>query len=353
MANLIINLKGGTGNQLFQLAAALSLAIIYKKKCEYSIEMFKNDKYKRKLELHSLLKSLDIKEKKVKPLNKLIYLEEYDIDHPLYFTKSSPLALLANDIILEGYFLNYRIHNQEVIKKIKASINNLNIVEKFKNMEFITIHIRESHFIGSNQISKKNDTLNIKYYTEALCRITKNSALSGIKNAIVFSDLWQNPKSSKLLPQIKELLKDLDINYFNGDKEINSPIDIVNIFSLSKSSIISNSTLSWWGAYLCNGKIFSPVMNLWEPNLKVPDHWEQIYANEIKPRTHHRKYIFDTLSRIEENSNYKTYSYRRLIIVKALRKLSLKISLIFKLILIRKFLKQIGLSYENDNKTFF
>ena len=32
MSNLIINLRGGTGNQLFQAAAALSLAYTYEKK---------------------------------------------------------------------------------------------------------------------------------------------------------------------------------------------------------------------------------------------------------------------------------------------------------------------------------
>ena len=34
-------------------------------------------------------------------------------------------------------------------------------------------------------------------------------------------------------------------------------------------------------------------MNLWEPDLKVPDNWSQIYANEIMPKTHHNKLVFE------------------------------------------------------------
>ena len=352
MANLIINLRGGTGNQLFQIAAALSLAKIYNKKCKFSTINI-NNKYKRKLEISDILKNFDVKEKKINPKNELIYFDEYDIDHPLYFSSSSPLASLDQDVVIEGYFLNYRIHNKEVIKKIKRIINGLDVFKKFQGIDFIAIHLRESNAITSEGKKKKVDNLDINYYSQALYKIRENPQLKNIKKAIVFSDLWKNPSHSILLPRIKNLLKNSGIEYFNGDKEINSPLDILNLFSISRCSIISNSTLSWWGAYLSNGKIFSPVMNLWEPDLKVPDCWEQVYSSEIKPRTHHKKYVFETLGSIEINSNFKIYSYRRLIIIKVLRKLSLKISLIFRLLLIRKFLKQIGFLYENDNKTFF
>ena len=64
---------------------------------------------------------------------------------------------------------------------------------------------------------------------------------------------------------------------------------VLNIFAHSQFCIISNSTLSWWGGYLSEGNVFSPVMNIWEPNLKVPDNWNQIYSNELTLKTHHNK----------------------------------------------------------------
>ena len=227
MSNLIINLRGGTGNQLFQAAAALSLAHIYKKNCQFCIDNIYKDKYKRKLEIFELLENLEIKEKNKKKKHLIIYLDEYDIDHPLYFSKYSPLASIKNDIHLEGYFTNYRIHNPYVKKKIKSYIRKLEINDKFKNLEFFAIHLRELHGTGDIKIKKNIDNIQISYYSEALNRIIKIPYLSKIKYGVVFCDSWKNPKNSKLLPQIKELLKKNGIRYINGDTEIKSTLLII------------------------------------------------------------------------------------------------------------------------------
>ena len=352
MNSLIIRLKGGTGNQLFQAAAIKSLADIYRKSCEFSITNIGNDKYCRKLEIYPLLKNLGVKERKNKSSNKIIYLDEYDIDHPIYFSKSSPLANINEDILFEGYFTNYRIHNSDVIENIKSSIKSLKAKKIFQGMDFIAIHLRELHGTGSDNLSKNIDNLNFTYYFEALNEINKNSSYNKIKNAIVFCDTWEKPENSFLLPKIKLLLQDLNINYFDGDKYINSPLDILNLFSLSKCSIISNSTLSWWGAYLGEGKVFSPVMNLWEPNLKIPDNWKQIYAGEIAPKTHHKKRIFETSIPKNKKFNLRIYSYRRLTIIKLVRKILDIFYAIVRLFFKCSWLKFIGILPENPNKTF-
>ena len=353
MSNLIINLKGGTGNQLFQIAAALSLAYTYKKNCQFCIDKISKDKYKRKLEISELLENLEVKEKKINNKNLKLYLDEYDIDHPLYFSKNSPLASQKIDIHLEGYFTNYRIHNPHVKEKIKSFIRKLDINEKFKKLDFFVIHLRELHGTNNNKIKKNIDNIQIEYYSEAINKILKIPYLSKIKYGVIFCDTWENPKNSKLLPQIKELLKNNGILYINGDEEIKSTLEIINIFSLSKCSIISNSTLSWWGAYLSNGKIFCPVMNIWEPNLKVPDHWEQIYSGEINPTTHHNQFIFQTDIRNGRDINYRAYNPKRLLIIKLYRKISKRFYQIYVIKELNKFLRYIGLLKENPSKTFF
>ena len=352
MSKLIINLRGGTGNQLFQACAALSLAYTYKKKCQFCIDHISKDKYKRKLEIGELLENLGIRKRFQEKKNLIIYLDEYDIDHPLYFSEKSPLVSLKKDIQLEGFFLNYRIHNPNVKEKIKAYIRKLEINDKFKKLKFIAIHLRELHGTNSIKIKKNIDNIKIDYYSAAINKIINCPNLNKIKHAVVFCDTWKNPKNSKLLPQIKKLLKENGITYINGDKEIKSTLDIVNMFSLSKCSIISNSTLSWWGAYLCDGKIFSPVMNLWEPNLKIPDHWEQIYSGEIKPLTHHNKLIFEPSIKSGRDYNYRIYNSRRLLIIKIYRKFSnifIHINIIKSF---NKYLRHLGLLKENPNKTF-
>ena len=353
MSNLIINLRGGTGNQLFRAAACLSLAYTYKKNCQFCIDEISKDKYKRKLEIYGLLENLGFREKDFKKDNSIIYLDEYDIDHPLHFSEISPLASFENDIQLEGYFTNYRIHNPYVKEKFKSYISKLETNNKYNQLEFIAIHLRESHGTGSSKINKSIDNIKFKYYSEVVKKISKDPHLKKIKYGVVFCDTWENPKNSKLLPQIKELLKKNGISYINGDKEIKSTLSIINIFSLAKCCIISNSTLSWWGAYLSNGKVFSPIMNLWEPNLMIPDHWEQVYAGEINPSSHHKKLIFQTGIKNQRDIKYGIYNPQRLLIIKIYRKILREFNQFYIFKALNKFLSYLGLLKENPNKTFF
>ena len=352
MSDIIIKLKGGAGNQLFQTIAALSLAKIYGKHCRFSSENINKNKYKRKLEILPLLNELKVLEHLKIENKNIIYLDQYDIDHPIYFSENSPLSKLKTDIQIEGYFSNYRIHNKEVFKKIKSHIKGRNIIQKFRDLNFIAIHIRELHGTGKNKINNSIDNLNIDYYSKCLYKIFQNNSNQKLNTAIVFSDTWKNPEKSSLIPKVKNLLKNYGIKYINGDKEISSTLDIVNIFSHSKFCIISNSTLSWWGAYLSDGIVFSPVMNIWEPNLKVPDSWNQIYSNEINLKTHHKKSIFETCVLKEKAYNNRIYNPKRLKLIKFTRLIINKVNSTNIYIKFKRWLRSKGVLPENSHSTF-
>ena len=109
MNNLIIKLKGGTGNQIFQIAAAATLSKINKKSCKFNAEYISDNKYKRKLEVKPILNYIGIEENFNEKVKKMIFLDQFDIDHPLYFSEKSPIKFFKSDIHLQGYFMNYRI----------------------------------------------------------------------------------------------------------------------------------------------------------------------------------------------------------------------------------------------------
>ncbi len=352
MKKLIIKLKGGTGNQLFQVAAALSLAKINSKFCKFTSHRISNNKYNRKVEILPLLKELSISEEKINLNKNIIYLDQFDIDHPIYFSNNSPLSKLKKDIQIEGYFTNYRLHDPMVFKKIKKFVNGIVMTNDYSNVEYISIHLRELHGTGSNEIRNNIDSLNIEYYSRCLDEIKKHDPGCKIKNAFVFCDMWKNLNRSKLLPKVKDLLKNNGIKYINGDTKVNSSMELLSVFSNSTYSIISNSTLSWWGAYLSDGKVFSPVMNLWEPNLKTPDHWNQIYSNEVMPNTHHRRLIFNP-SIIKEKEGYeKMYNLKRTRVIKLTRTILSKLISSTILNKFNRWLKSIGILPENSNTTF-
>ena len=352
MNNLIIKLKGGTGNQLFQAAFAYSLAKKYKKNCKYSDHNISNDKYNRKLEISPLLKKLSVNKFKSQSNLRTLYLDQYDIDHPIYFTENSPLALLNNDIFLQGYFTNYRLHDKKVYEEIKTFIKNLDISKNFIEIDYIAIHLRELHGSGKNKISTHIDNLDFDYYSKCLNKIISKSNPNKIKNAVVFCDTWKKPEQSLLLPKIKTLLHQNGIKYINGDSQISSSLDLLSIFSHAQYCVISNSTLSWWGAYLSNSIVFSPIMNLWEPNLKIPDHWEQIYSNEIMPKTHHKNIKFKPTISFKKSSDYKIYNYKRLKLINITRFILTKINSLTLLNNFKRCLNSIGILPENPYKTF-
>ena len=352
MSDIIVNLRGGTGNQLFQTIAGLSLAKIYGKNCRYTTEDINKNKYNRKLEIYDLLNQLKVIEEVKKEDKNKIYLDQYDIDHPIYFSENSPLTKLKKDIQIEGYFTNYRIHNKEVFEEIKAHIKRLNIIQKYRDMNYIAIHIRELHGTGNNKINDSIDNLNIDYYSKCLDKIFRNNTDKNIKNAIVFSDTWRDPEKSYLTPQIQALLNNYGIKYINGDEEISSSLEIISIFSYSKFCIISNSTLSWWGAYLSDGEVYSPVMNIWEPDLKLPDKWNQIYSNEITPKTHHNKSIFESFVLKENSYKNKVYNPKRLKVIKFTRFISNKLNSTNIFINFKIWLRSKGILLENSYTTF-
>ena len=71
----------------------------------------------RKLEIYSLLVNLGFKEYKLKNKNKIMVLDQYDIDHPLYFSKYSPLASLRGDIQLQDISQIIEFISQRLRKK--------------------------------------------------------------------------------------------------------------------------------------------------------------------------------------------------------------------------------------------
>ena len=352
MSNIIIKLKGGTGNQLFQAAAAFSLANIYGKTWKYTTANISKNKYRRKLEISPILDELKFLKHTNNSNKNIIFLDQYDIDHPLYFTENSPLSKLENDIQLEGYFTNYRIHTNEVFEKIKAHIKRFKIIQKYKDMNYIAIHVRELHGTGKNKVSNSIDNLNIEYYSKCIKKIHQNGLNQKLKHAIVFSDIWKNPDQSFLIPRIKGILNNYGIKYINGDEIISSSLDLISIFSNSKFCIISNSTLSWWGAYLSDGEVYSPVMNIWEPDLKVLDNWNQIYSNELTPKTHHNKLKFDTFVLKEKDYNQRVYNAKRLKVIKFVRLISTKLNSITIFIKFKRWLRSKGIFTENSYTTF-
>lgn len=112
---------------------------------------------------------------------------------------------------------------------------NIELVDNYKNRETVSLHIRRGDYLGNPILGGLG---NINYYKEAMQLIRKK-----VDNPvfIIFSNDVTWCKENFLIPE--------EHIYVNWNKGENSFRDM-QLMSLLKNNIITNSSFSWWGAWL-------------------------------------------------------------------------------------------------------
>ena len=281
---VLIELKSaGIGNCLFQYSAAKALAIKNKTKVKFDITMFSagqlpfrkiSEKEKIKLLLETLeIFNIDIdiaSKKEIKSfrskiderglnnrfLSKILlflsfkkktYFKEkscYEVD-PKFFRNNK-------NVFLEGYFINpkYFINSKPRINltiNSKVLSKNISFFNKIISTSSVSIHVRRGDYILKDQTNNKYPIYGVNYYKKAI-EILSNELID-TPTFFVFSDD---------IPWCKENFK-WDNFYFACEQ--NKPYEDFHLMSICKHNIITNSTFSWWAAYLnknTNKKVIAP-----------------------------------------------------------------------------------------------
>jgi hypothetical protein len=252
-------LKGGLGNQMFQIAAASALALELDTdaifdfgSCHTPAQGFKSNKYKE-----TIFKGI-----KDQPIEHLklngVYTEP----------KFSYTEISKNDnIILNGYF-----QSEKYFIKYKNEIKNIFHFDKDKeieikkylsNFEMVTaIHVRRGDYL---KLSKHHPVCTIEYYKKAMQTIGKDNDFIFISDDINWC---------------KENFKGKNIHYSPFTDEL----DDLHLIKLCDNQIIANSSFSWWGAYLCtyhNNEVIAP--EIWfgpkgpqDTQDIIPNNWVKI-----------------------------------------------------------------------------
>jgi len=226
------NLKGGLGNMLFQIAASKSLAIDNGTDCSFpnlenqlhliNSDSIYNPKIKHSLEYKTLL--INLTSTRPTTGNYVRYPFNY-MESPSFDT----------DVIIDGFFQSekYFVHNREDIldfvnfKEIDSIVR-----DKYKtilNHKTTAIHVRRGDYVRH---PNHHPTQSMEYYNKAIKLLKDKTELF-----VVFSDDIEWCKNN---------LKGNDIIYIDGEKDY---IELY-LMSLCDNNIISNSSFSWWGAWL-------------------------------------------------------------------------------------------------------
>jgi len=299
---IIVKLMGGLGNQMFQYAAAKSIAL--KNETNLFLDTsFLEDNYKKdnfthrdyELSVYQIKDSIIDKIKLQLFLNKVKIFENFKFNrfNQIIFNYKIPVhkiirensltqkidifSSISNNTLLEGYWQSeeYFKSHRDIIKdlfKFNNSIINNNLQTDIINNNSISVHIRRGDYANNEVINSVHGLCTIEYYTQAFELIS-----SKIINPFfyIFSDDMNWTKKS-----LNFMNEKYNITYI--DQNIINPSEDMNLMSICKHNIIANSSFSWWGAWLNENSekiVISPSVwtknNSSNPNL-IPDSWLKI-----------------------------------------------------------------------------
>ena len=189
------------------------------------------------------------------------------------FDKTGPKLLI-------GYFQSFEYANEiaeELVAKLgevyrKVAENKLILRDEVHDV--LLIHMRRGDYMKENKIGCLSDS----YFKKAI-----TLALSLQK----YRELWFVVEEEDMTSQILPLESDLPYKIFTK-KDFNT-IETLILISMASGHVISNSTFSWWGAYLSHikkrsGNVIAP--NPWfkhmaPPNKLIPSKWTLLDAEWI------------------------------------------------------------------------
>ncbi len=252
---IIINLKGGLGNQMFQYAFGRALAIkntdtlkldtsnlsraseIGNTYRPFSLNSFniKND-LATAAEIAVLKKPEGLIRKIKKRIRTVLGGDPSNSFKDVYLNQTG-------DLYLDGYwqsplfFQNIRENLlTEFTLKLCSEYGNY-ILEQIKSNNSISVHIRRGDYIKRPVIKKQFGPCSANYYKLAIDRL-QNEVLDG--KFFVFSDdiAW-----------VKDNIK-VNPNTVFVSEPTNSDAEELFLMSKCKHNIIANSSFSWWAAWL-------------------------------------------------------------------------------------------------------
>jgi len=253
---ILVELNGGIGNQMFQYAAAKSLALynhtilklditpapqksmpVELKQRPFGLHYFNlNDPIAKPSEIEGLVKKNIIEKiiEKIKPNHKRKVYREPFFHFDQNFLNAGKNVYLKGLWQSEKYFKQFEkeIRSLFVFKEIPGFA----IAQKIRQENSVSIHIRRGDYL--TKISQEVlGSLPLDYYQQGVELIK-----SRVSNPVFyfFSDDIDWAKNNFKLPNAVFVSNDLTKDH----------IEDLYLMSLCKHNIIANSSFSWWGAWL-------------------------------------------------------------------------------------------------------
>lgn len=277
-----VRVNGGLGNQLFQYAAARSLALDRRAKLMLDLSFYDKRRH-RSYQLNEFAIRADNissvhRFRWVHSLrklgNRLLRLDAPEYFEP-HFQFDRGLQNLEVPCVLNGYFQSpyYFQHHAETIRQelrppeIQTE-ESRHLAEVLASPDSVSVHVRRGDYVTNAKAHQVFAECGADYYRRALERVPQGGPV------VVFSDdiAWAQDN----LPKVREFI----FAGHSGSTGRRSNLEDLWLMTRAEHHIIANSTFSWWGAWLAEnqqGTTIAPDQWFRESREKsvdlIPGHW--------------------------------------------------------------------------------
>jgi hypothetical protein len=235
-------LKGGLGNQLFQIFTVIGYSLNHK--CNIVLQDCFKSNY-RNTYWDSLLSNLKDFTKEYTSINLSSFVKYTE---PAFHYNEIPF--INNNIVLDGYFQSYKYFDNHFFDIIKI-INLDYLIEKtktkyshyFENNNTISMHFRLGDY---KQLQDCHPILPYEYYEKSLEKIINHTNKDNY-NILYFYEKDDADDVCKIIDKLKKQF--IYLHFINIDTNIVDWEQML-LMSICNHNIIANSTFSWWSAYI-------------------------------------------------------------------------------------------------------
>jgi hypothetical protein len=291
---IIVRLKGGLGNQLFQYAFGRKIAHLHNTALKldtasFSISSsdtpraFRLDQFNitgtvaspeeiRQIDkgrsmgwgfLHTRIADLLTLESKKR------YIRER------FHTFDPGMLEVPDDVYLDGYWQTEKyfrdieeILRRELTLREEPDTVNQEIAERIRSVPAVSLHVRRGDYVSDPTTRQFHGSCSIEYYNQAIARIVESL---DDPSFFIFSDDLPWAKENLNIPGEKTFIA------HNGPEKEYCDLWLM---SLCRHHIIANSSFSWWGAWLSQSpgqQVIAPKRWALSESLDtrdiVPDTW--------------------------------------------------------------------------------
>lgn len=243
------HLRGGLGNQLFQIFTTIAYAIQQSQPFfflnNYQLGNGENGSTIRYTYWDTFLDNLNIFLKNENQIGNTLTIREHSFNY-----EKLPQNYLKKDIMLYGYFQSHLYFDEckdMIFKLIKLNSKKSSIKyacnNDFKNT--ISLHFRLGDY---KRYPDVYPILQTSYYYNALQHLLyETTNLTCITNVLYFCEDGDLNEVTEIINELKSFYPDL---VFERAEPLLLDWEQLLLMSLCKYNVIANSTFSWWGAYL-------------------------------------------------------------------------------------------------------